>query len=198
MPRIISGKARGRRLAVPPGTVVRPTTDRVREALFSVIAHRIGFEIDGCRALDLFAGAGTLGLEALSRGADEAVFVEADPSVAKVLAQNLSLIDGGSIVRRKVAAYLAKPAKPFDLIFLDPPYARGHVGPTLEALVPWLAPDAIVCVDRDPSERIDSASLALLFERRYGASTISILARETVAPESPAHENDPLVETEHP
>lgn len=177
MPRIIGGQARGRRLAVPPGLKVRPTTDRVREALFNVIAHRVGFEIDGCRALDLFAGAGTLGLEALSRGADEVVFVEADAGVAKVLAQNLSLIEGGQLVRRKVAQYLAKPAEPFDLVFLDPPYARGHVGPTLAALAPWLAPEAIVCVDRDPGEPVES-TLPCVFERRYGASTISIYAHD--------------------
>ena len=192
MPRIISGLARGRRLAVPPGTKVRPTTDRVREALFNVIAHRVGFEIDGCRALDLFAGAGTLGLEALSRGADDAVFVEADSGVVKVLTQNLSVIQGGTIVRRKVAAYLAKPTQLFDLVFLDPPYNRGHVGPTLEALAPWLAPDAIVCVDRDPDERIEATALSLIFERRYGASTISILAREHPAPDQSP------VSTEHP
>ena len=184
MPRIISGSARGRRLAVPAGTAVRPTTDRVREALFNVIAHRIGFEIDGCRVLDLFAGAGTLGLEALSRGADTAVFVEADPGAAKVLAQNLKVIDGGSLVRRKALAYLATPPTLFDLVFLDPPYDRGHLAPVLAALTPWLAPEAIICVDRDPREAPDPTDLALLFERRYGASTISIFAQDTEPPQT--------------
>lgn len=184
MPRIISGRARGRRIAVPPGTKVRPTTDRVREALFNVIAHRVGFEVDGCLVLDLFAGAGTLGLEALSRGADEAVFVEADSDVAKVLAQNLTLIQGGTLVRRKALLYLAKPTAQFDLVFMDPPYDRGHVTPTLAAVTPWLAPEAIICVDHDPGEAIDSGGLTRVFERRYGASTISIFAQDFELPET--------------
>lgn len=177
MPRIIGGAARGRRLAVPTGTVTRPTTDKVREALFNVLAHRIDAEIAGARVLDLFAGAGTLGLEALSRGAAEAVFVESEARVARVLGANLQCVPGGRLVRRTVAGFLAEaPSAAFDLVFLDPPYARGHVAPTLAALGPWLAPEAVICVDHDPSEAvIPPEGLTCAFERRYGASMISIL-----------------------
>lgn len=176
MVRIISGRFRGRRLAVPAGKQVRPTTDRVREALFNVLVHRVGVELAGARVLDLFAGAGTLGLEALSRGATSAVFVEADNRAARVLAQNLAAAPDATLVRRKAASYLTQPPQPFDLIFLDPPYAKGHVQPTLDALRPWLAPGGTVCVDHDPSEAIaPPANLSLAFTRRYGASTISVL-----------------------
>lgn len=178
MVRIIGGAARGRRLAVPKGTVTRPTTDKVREALFNVLAHRVGAQIDGAAVLDLFAGAGTLGLEALSRGAAQATFVEADRRVARTLRENLQVVDGGRLVVRRVAAFLADPpAEPaFDLVFLDPPYARDHLAPTLAALGPWLTPGAVVCVDHDPAEAVDPPEgLTIGFERRYGASMITVL-----------------------
>lgn len=178
MVRIIGGRARGRRLAVPKGTITRPTTDKVREALFNVLAHRVGIALAGARVLDLFAGAGTLGLEALSRGAEAAVFVEADGRVARTLRANLEAVAGGTLVRRKVAAFLAgEPDAAYDLVFLDPPYARGHVAPTLAALGPWRAPEGVICVDHDPAEPIDPPEgLTIAFERRYGASKITVLA----------------------
>lgn len=180
MVRIISGRFRGRRLAVPTGTQVRPTTDRVREALFNVLAHRLDVAVHDARVLDLFAGAGTLGLEALSRGALSATFVEANKRAAQVLGQNLKAVPGGTLIRRTTASYLAQPPQPVDLVFLDPPYDKGHVQPTIDALRPWLAPEAAVCIDHDPDEIwTPPAHLPLAFTRRYGASTISVLIYES-------------------
>ncbi|GAA4395454.1 16S rRNA (guanine(966)-N(2))-methyltransferase RsmD [Tsukamurella soli] len=149
MTRIVAGSARGRRLAVPPkGT--RPTSDRVREAVFSALAARIDFA--GVAVLDLYAGSGALGLEAVSRGASRAVLVDQDARAAAVLKANADLVGGGVRVRRgTVDAYLKGPAEPFDLVFLDPPYDLP--GSTVERNLAelacgWLAPDAYVLVER--------------------------------------------------
>jgi 16S rRNA (guanine966-N2)-methyltransferase len=120
--RIIGGVAGGRRIAVPPrGT--RPTTDRVRESLFNIVAARRN--LDGISVLDLYAGSGALGLEALSRGAASALFVESDHRAAAVLARNIATLGlpGATLCRRPVAAVLAAgPAAPVDLVLADPPY----------------------------------------------------------------------------
>lgn len=183
MPRIIGGRARGRRLSVPEGPV-RPTADRVREALFNVLEHRLGARIEGARVLDLFAGAGTLGLEALSRGAASVRLVEADRRVAGVLAENARRVGGDAqVVRARVERFLAGAAAPYDLVFLDPPYASGLAGPTLEHLAEggWLAPGAVVCVEHRAGEAPPApAGLATVFSRRYGDTEITILSRDVV------------------
>jgi 16S rRNA (guanine966-N2)-methyltransferase len=121
MTRIIAGSARGRRLAVPAAGT-RPTTDRVRESVFNILAARLDF--DGLTVLDLFAGSGALGLEALSRGAGSAVFVESDPKAIKVIEANIraSGLAGARVVRRRVADHLQRPGGASDLVFADPPY----------------------------------------------------------------------------
>lgn len=177
MTRIVAGLAGGRHLIVPPrGT--RPTTDRVRESLFNVLAARMDF--DGLRVLDLYAGSGALGLEALSRGAASALFVENDRRAADVITRNIATVglSGARVRRGPVAAVLAGPGTPMDLVFADPPYDV-PVG-EVEAMVSllqrhgWLAPGGVVIVERAAS----SPSLAWPGdweswpERRYGDTRI--------------------------
>lgn len=148
--RIVAGVAGGRRLRVPPqGT--RPTAERVREALFNALAA--ADEIAGVRVLDLYAGSGALGLEALSRGAADACFVEADRRAADVLRANLAAVGlGGAVLPVKVEAALAsRPPEPFDLVLADPPY--GVDGRTLHDVLVllaggWLAPGALIVLER--------------------------------------------------
>lgn len=153
MTRIVAGAAGGRRLAVPPqGT--RPTADRVREALFSALEAAVG--LDGARVLDLYAGSGALGFEALSRGAALATLVESDRTAVKVLRDNAAAVGlpGADVRPGKVAAVLAAPpAEPYHLVLADPPYALGEdeLAAVLAALVEkdWTAPGSVVVVERD-------------------------------------------------
>ncbi len=148
MTRLIGGTAGGRRIAVPP-TGMRPTSDRVREALFSLLEARGA--IEDAQVLDLFAGSGALGLEALSRGALLAVLVERDPRACAVIATNVSSTGlQGAVVRRAAVATWLRPGSPamFDLVFVDPPYSDG-VDDVLAALPRLLAPDALVVLERD-------------------------------------------------
>ena len=153
MTRIISGRAGGLRLATPPGAGTRPTSDRVREALFSRLEH---LEVlAGVRVLDLYAGSGALGLEALSRGAADVLLVEADQAAAKVTEANVRALDlPGAVVRRApVAKVLATaPAAPYGLVFSDPPYALSEddLAGDLALLAEqrWLTSDALVVVER--------------------------------------------------
>jgi 16S rRNA (guanine966-N2)-methyltransferase len=152
--RIVAGAARGRRLKVPPA-LTRPTSDRVREAVFSSLESVA--EIAGASVLDLFAGSGALGLEALSRGASLAVLVDRAPAAAKVMAENVVSVGlpGAQIVRRSVGDYLRGTPAPFDLVLLDPPYE--FPGEQVSALVArltqgWLAPAAVVVVERGAAD----------------------------------------------
>ncbi len=147
---MIGGKWRSRRLAAPLGMEVRPTSDRLREALFNVLAPRI----EGARFLDLFAGTGAVGIEAISRGASGCVFVEMDKRAARVLRKNLESLGIASteLLERPVAKALKLLSGDFDLVFLDPPYAmRGEYEQTLQALseAAWLAEGGIVIVEHD-------------------------------------------------
>jgi 16S rRNA (guanine966-N2)-methyltransferase len=147
--RIIGGEWRGRRLPVPSGSDVRPTPDRVRETLFNWLAP----VIQGARCLDLYAGSGALGLEALSRGAARAVFVDRAPAVLRQVAASLELLKstGGETVCMDALRYLDGPATPFDVVFLDPPYRQNLVAPAMARLVErgWLAPGASVYLEHE-------------------------------------------------
>lgn len=149
MTRIIAGSLGGRRIAVPPrGT--RPTTDRVREAVFSRLDHLDALR--DARAIDLYAGSGALGLEALSRGARSAVFVESAGSAARVLQANVRELGMGErsrVVRERALAYLGRATDTWDLALLDPPYdiAREDLAEALAALAPRLAPGAVVMLE---------------------------------------------------
>ena len=146
--RVIGGRWRGRKLRFPAAEGLRPTPDRVRETLFNWLMP----VIRDARCLDLFAGSGALGIEALSRGAAEVVFVERAPAVARHLRETLALLgaEGGSVVQGEAAAFLEGPAEPFDVVFLDPPFAEDPLPGVLRRLVAggWLAPDARVYVEQ--------------------------------------------------
>ncbi|MFP4149654.1 MAG: 16S rRNA (guanine(966)-N(2))-methyltransferase RsmD [Nitriliruptoraceae bacterium] len=178
--RIVAGLAKGRRLAAPPGAAVRPTADRVREALFSSLQPRLL----GAHVLDLYAGSGALGLEAASRGAARVVLVERDRRVLEVLRSNVAAVGlaGVEVVAGEVAAVLAGrgtpklTAAPFDLVLADPPYATPgeEVEAVLAALVDHLAADAEVVLERDRHAAAPRwpEGLEVRTPRRYGATVL--------------------------
>lgn len=175
MARIVAGSAGGVRLRVPRhGT--RPTAERVREALFNAL--QAAGELDGAVVLDLFAGSGAMGLEALSRGAADVLFVESAPSAAEVLSTNIAAVGLGGAVRiGPVDAVLAQPpARRFDIVIADPPYdmPTRELSGTLERLTGWLAPHALVVVER--SRRSDDiawpAGYRPLAGRTYGDTVL--------------------------
>lgn len=165
--RIIGGRWRGRKLRFPSAEGLRPTPDRVRETLFNWLAP----VIHGARGLDLFAGSGALGLEALSRGAAELVFVERAPRVARYLRETVAALAaaGGRVVQSDAEAFLAGTAQPFDVVFLDPPFDAQVVPALLARLVAggWLAPGARVYVEQ-PAARGAPAWPAPLVAHRSG------------------------------
>ncbi|MGA7704469.1 MAG: 16S rRNA (guanine(966)-N(2))-methyltransferase RsmD [Solirubrobacteraceae bacterium] len=180
--RVIAGRLGGRRLRAPKGkATTRPTSDRVKEALFSMLG-----ELDGAVALDLFAGTGALGIEALSRGAERAVFIERDRAAAAAIRANLASLglDGSRAELRvgdaEVVLRAAREAgETYDLVFVDPPYdhAREWAGELAELLPAVLAPGARVVVESDrraPAE----LPLAVAQHKRYGDTTITIHVTE--------------------
>lgn len=157
MTRIIAGTAGGRRLAVPAGRSTRPTSDRTREGLFAAVLAALG-TLDGAAVLDLYAGSGAVGLEALSRGASDVLLVEADQKAANIIKQNISSVGlpGARLLRDRAERALQRGpdgARQRDLVFADPPYAAAdaEVGQVLGLLADrgWLAPAALVVVERD-------------------------------------------------
>ncbi len=176
--RIVAGTAGGRRLAVPAGRDTRPTSDRVREAVFASLLSARG-SLDGAVVLDLFAGSGALGLEALSRGAAVTVLVERDPTAAATARANVASLGlaGASVAASPVARYLARRPTPADLVFADPPYALAEVelAAVLAALAGgWLRPGASVVVER--SSRSPAPGWPAGFEpgrvRTYGDTAV--------------------------
>jgi 16S rRNA (guanine966-N2)-methyltransferase len=172
--RVIAGSRGGARLVAPRGQATRPTSDRVREALFSILGA-----VDGARVLDLFAGSGALAIEALSRGASEATLVDSSATAITAIARNLSSLGLRAEVRRQRASEFLQraraAARQYDLVFLDPPYRRASsLGEELSAaLVPVLDPDARVVTESDRRMPLE-LDLQLLDERRYGDTLIRI------------------------
>ncbi|MEO3782903.1 16S rRNA (guanine(966)-N(2))-methyltransferase RsmD [Actinocorallia sp. B10E7] len=176
MTRVIAGVAGGRRLATPEGRDTRPTGDRAREGLFSTVGALLG-SLEGVRVADLFAGSGAVGLEALSRGAAHALLVEANAKAARVIRENIRTLGlpGAELVVDKVERVLSRPPEePYDFVFADPPYAVADeaVVALLEALRDngWLAPDALVAVERASRGRALEwpAGYEAERDRRYG------------------------------
>ncbi|MEU0371769.1 16S rRNA (guanine(966)-N(2))-methyltransferase RsmD [Streptomyces sp. NPDC006283] len=181
MTRVIAGAAGGRRLAVPPGTGTRPTSDRAREGLFSSWESQLG-ALAGIRIADLYAGSGAVGLEALSRGAAHALLVEADARAARVVRENVRALGlPGAEVRTGRAEQIVTgpaPAAPYDVVFLDPPYdvTDDDLGEILLTLrrQGWLAADALVTVERSTrgGEFKWPQGFVPLRARRYGEGTL--------------------------
>ncbi len=173
MTRIIGGAAGGRRLVTPAGRSTRPTSDRVREGLFSAL----GGDLSGRSFLDLFAGSGAVGLEAASRGASAVVLVERDPKAVYSARENVAALGFSGVVVRAddVLRFLHEPATPFDVVYVDPPYADSADG-VLELLAGggWLAPDGLVVVERDSRGAPPAWPPGIVADRdrRYGDSTL--------------------------
>jgi 16S rRNA (guanine966-N2)-methyltransferase len=165
--RIIGGEWRGRRIEVPEGTAVRPTPDRVRETVFNWLRD----SLVGARCLDLFAGTGALGFEALSLGAAEAWLVEHDAKLVDALRATASKLGAAPrIVRRDVLAFLREPpAARFDVVFLDPPYAT-PLDPFFDALPAWLAPRALVYIERPRSADLPTVPSAEWVKRSHAGA----------------------------
>lgn len=189
MTRIVAGELRGRRLAAPPGTRTRPTSDRVREALFNTLDSMA--TLAGCRFADLYAGSGAVGLEAYSRGAEHVLLVESDPRAARTVRANIAALAAAKtvqLVTRTVESVLAAgpgaaspdggpdAGQPYDIVFADPPYALGQaqLDAVLTALPGWLAPGGLVVIER--SRRSPPLSwvepVTGVATRRYGETTL--------------------------
>lgn len=176
--RIIGGQMRGRPLAPPRSGRVRPTTDRMRETLFNLLTHGAPLDLEGARVADVFAGTGALGLEALSRGAAHVTFVDNDAASLAILNENIDRLDVRDLSRvlRQDARRLSPTDTPFDLLFLDPPYGKGLVAPTLAALKTggWIRPGSIVVIETEAELGLAFDSLTLLKERVMGQARIGI------------------------
>src|SRR5512139_1836861 len=151
--RVVGGRLRGRNLASPATREIRPTADRLRESLFNILIHAYGDPITGARVLDLFAGTGALGIEAISRGAAFALFVDNGTEARALLRNNVEALGLGGVTKvyRRDATDLgpAHPVEPFSLVFLDPPYGKGFAEKALASLRDggWLTPEALLVVE---------------------------------------------------
>jgi 16S rRNA (guanine(966)-N(2))-methyltransferase RsmD len=172
--RVITGSARGRKLSAPPGLETRPTSELVKEAVFSMIQ----FEVEGARALDLFAGTGQMGIEALSRGAQSCVFVENSRQALAALAvniENTGFAGQSRIMRADALSYLKSAAGPFDFAFLDPPYQAGLLEDALPLVAAIMRESGIIICETDTSREIPETAGAFIKYReyRYGKTRIA-------------------------
>lgn len=184
--RIIAGSFRGRPLVAPIGRATRPTATRTREAIFNILQHAAwGKNLEGLHVLDLFAGSGALGLEAVSRGAAFALFVETQPEARAAIRSNIEALGifGNTRIHRRDAKDLgARPAglgQGFDLVFADPPYGQNLLGAALTGLIQgkWLAPNAVICAETAPQDGQAWPGFETLDTRRYGSAQLTFLAQ---------------------
>ena len=173
--RVITGSARGRKLKTLEGNDVRPTTDRVKEAIFSVIQ----FDVQGARVLDLFAGSGQMGIEALSRGAKLAVFVDSSKQSLEVVRYNLKttgLSSASRVVTMDYQSYLSGCKEQFDIAFLDPPYGKGILQQALPLLVPKMAAGGIVLCEHPRGEDMPQKVVDFILKKQYNYGKITVSA----------------------
>lgn len=178
--RIVGGRLRGRTLTGPKSQGIRPTSDRTRESIFNILAHAYGDPVSGARVLDLFAGTGALGLEALSRGAASALFVEDSAEGRGLIRTNIETmgLQGRAKIFRRDATSLgdAGTIQPFDLVFADPPYGKGLAEKAIASAMAggWLKPSALVVVEEAASSPFaPPAGVELLERRDYGDTVIA-------------------------
>jgi 16S rRNA (guanine966-N2)-methyltransferase len=177
--RIVAGRFRGKALLSPEDESIRPTSDRAREALFNILASRIGVSLDGLKVLDLFAGTGALGLEALSRGAQNIVFVDTSAEARGLIRDHIEAFGAGGVAKllRRDATALGEAGTmgPFDLVFLDPPYCKGLAEQALTCLRDgkWLADEATIVVEESADVTVELPEGFVLDDRRvYGAAAL--------------------------
>jgi 16S rRNA (guanine966-N2)-methyltransferase len=181
--RVVAGKFRGRNLKSPKDNEIRPTADRLRESVFNILVHGYGDPITDARVLDLFAGTGALGIEALSRGAKFALFVDDGPEARALIRENVEALGLGGMSRifRRDAANLgeAHPNEPFSLVFCDPPYGKGLAGRALASARSggWLTPDAVIVVEEAASAKFAAPEGYEEIERRAYDDTEFVFLR---------------------
>ena len=184
--RITGGKLGGRRLVTPEDARVRPTSDRTRQAIFNMLRHKdfdIGFELEGAAVVDLFAGTGALGIEALSQGARWCLLVDDSADSRALQRENVEALGltGATRIWRRDATDLGplgpSAGGPFNLVFMDPPYRKNLIPPALKSLKDggWLADKALIVVESDAAEEIDLSGFTLLDERDYGETKLRFL-----------------------
>ncbi|MEZ5765142.1 MAG: 16S rRNA (guanine(966)-N(2))-methyltransferase RsmD [Xanthobacteraceae bacterium] len=183
--RVVAGRLRGRTIASPASRDIRPTADRLRESLFNILMHAYGDPVSGARVLDLFAGTGALGIEAISRGAAFALFVDNGAEARALLRQNVEGLGLGGVTKvyRRDATALgpAHPLEPFSLAFLDPPYGKGLGEKALASLREggWLTPDALVIVEEAVSAKFAGSEAFEELERRAYDDTEFVILRNS-------------------
>jgi 16S rRNA (guanine(966)-N(2))-methyltransferase RsmD len=179
--RVITGSARGRRLATREGEAVRPTPERVKEALFSILQ----FQIEGRRILDLFAGSGQIGIEALSRGAKEAVFVDSSRASLDIVRQNVEtcgFTESAKFENMDYAAYLMRSGEPFDLAFLDPPYRTGLLQKALPLAAERMNEGGTIIAESPSDEKMpeEAGNFHCVKSYRYGKIVLTIYRKKDV------------------
>lgn len=176
--RIIAGQWRGRTIEAPSGDATRPTTDRVREALFSMLASRLG-TFEGLHIADLFAGSGALGLEALSRGAAHCTFVEQDLAAIKSLEKNIATLNANADIRRGSAEGLGAASHACDLVVMDPPYGSDLADKILANLTKqgWIGPSSWISVETERGASIAGDGLVIEAARHFGKAQITLLRK---------------------
>jgi len=186
--RIVGGRLRGRNIASPASREIRPTADRLRESLFNILAHAYGDPVSDARVLDLFAGTGALGIEAISRGAAFCLFIDNGAEARALLRQNVEALGLGGVTKvyRRDATALGSvhPHEPFSLAFLDPPYGKGLAEKALASLRDgdWLVPGALVVVEEAVAAKLVTPGGYEELERRAYDNTEFVVMRRTVSP----------------
>lgn len=174
--RVIAGKWRGRPLIAPKGDATRPTADRTREALFSMLISRVG-SFEGLAVADLFAGSGALGIEALSRGAASCLFVEQDRAAIDALRANLAKLGGTGDVRALSVLSLGQAPAPLDIVMMDPPYGSGAGAVALDKLarLGWIGPASWISIETAFNEPVTVAGFEIDAERTHGKARLTLL-----------------------
>jgi 16S rRNA (guanine966-N2)-methyltransferase len=176
--RVISGEWRGRKLLAPKNDATRPTADRTRETLFSMLASRLG-SFEGLHVADLFAGSGALGIEALSRGAEQCLFGEQDREAVEALKKNLAALDAAARadVRAGSVMSLGPAKRSYDLLLFDAPYGTGAASVALDKLnrLGWVAADSWISIETTEKEVVEVAGFAIDAERKVGKAKLTLL-----------------------
>ena len=182
--RIIAGQWRGRVLKAPAGANTRPTGDRTREALFSMLVSRLG-SLEGLVVADIFAGTGALGLEALSRGAEFCTFIDQDRDAVQAIRANIAMLGAKAEVLPIPVSAISPARRACDLLMFDPPYGSGGARALLEKMtrLGWAAPSGWATIETAADEEVSAAGWTLEVERRHGIAKLSVLSRIAPAPQ---------------